>query len=106
MKKRNLFSEIPQQFDQEIFEDILNRSDFLLERILSYGQATPEGQWYDQERDEWVVLLKGGAGMKFEDEEATIEMKPGDYLFIPAHRKHRVEWTQAQEKTVWLALHY
>ena len=77
-----------------------------LERIISEGQATPPGQWYDQDWDEWVVLLKGGAGIFFEGDEAIGILKPGDYIYIPAHQKHRVEWTDPQEKTIWLAIHF
>lgn len=90
----------------ELVEPILETGHFRLERIVSTGQATPAGEWYDQERDEWVVLLAGGAGLRFEDEPDVRVLQPGDHLVIPAHRRHRVEWTSPAAPSVWLALHY
>ena len=78
----------------------------MLERIVSTGQSTPAGEWYDQGKDEWVILLSGGAGLFFEGDEEVKVMRPGDYVFIPARRRHRVEWTDARVPTVWLALYY
>lgn len=77
-----------------------------LERIVSRGQATPDGEWYDQDANEWVVLLRGAAALRFEDEPEPRVLGPGDWLDIPAHRRHRVEWTAPDEPTIWLALHY
>ena len=88
----------------EVFEEIIRNPELLLERIVSHGQATPPGEWYDQERDEWVVLLSGRATIAFESGEAA-ELSPGDYLLIPAHSRHRVETTSADPPCVWLALH-
>jgi cupin 2 domain-containing protein len=76
----------------------------LIERIVSHGHRSLEGFWYDQKRCEWVVLLKGAARLQFEDH--TVEMRPGDALNIPAHVRHRVEWTSPDEPTIWLAVHY
>ncbi|MCG8543778.1 MAG: cupin domain-containing protein, partial [Alphaproteobacteria bacterium] len=83
----------------------LETETVLLERILSTGHATPAGEWYDQPRAEWVVVLRGRAGLRFEDEETVRTLNPGDHLLIPAHARHRVEWTSDTEPTVWLALH-
>jgi cupin 2 domain-containing protein len=102
----NLFADIPANIPEEIFQVLLETGDFRLERIISPGQATPPGEWYDQETPEWVVLLAGGAGLRFEDEAEPRVLTPGDYLLIPAHRRHRVEWTDPARPTVWLALHY
>ena len=77
-----------------------------LERIVSIGHATPAGHWHDQDRDEWVLLLRGSAGLRFEGDAAAVTLRPGDHVLIPAHRRHRVEWTDAAEPTVWLALHF
>lgn len=101
----NLFADLPSKLTEERFEALLEQRGLTLERIVSTGQATPPGEWYDQPRDEWVVLLKGAAGLLFEGEPAERKLKPGDYLFIPAHARHRVEWTSPSETTVWLALH-
>lgn len=101
----NLFADVPTTLAEERFEALLEKGGLTLERIVSTGQATPAGDWYDQPRDEWVVLLKGAAALRFEDEPAERRLEPGDYLFIPAHARHRVEWTSKTEPTVWLALH-
>jgi cupin 2 domain-containing protein len=102
----NLFADIPAKIPEEIFQALLETGDFRLERIVSGGQATPPGQWYDQDTHEWVVLLRGGARLRFEDEPEPRVLSPGDHLLIPAHRRHRVEWTDPEAPTVWLALHY
>ncbi len=100
----NLFAEIPSSLREELVETLTATNAVRIERIVSLGHTSPEGFWYDQDTDEFVVLLKGAARLKFEDD--TIEMRPGDYVEIPAHRKHRVEWTTPNEPTVWLAVHY
>lgn len=102
----NLFSGIPTEISQEIIEVLLRTPEFHLERIISGGQATPPGQWYDQDTQEWVVLLTGAAALLFAGEDRVRIMHPGDYLLIPAHCRHRVEWTDPEQKTVWLALHF
>ena len=76
-----------------------------IERIVSTGQASPPGFWYDQPDDEFVVLLTGAASLCFEEGGVTLDMKPGDWVEIPAHVRHRVESTQADPPTVWLAVH-
>ena len=103
---KNLFTEIPEDFSQEIIEILLGTPYFRLERILSAGQASPPGFWYDQDTHEWVALLAGSAGLLLEGDPEAVILKPGDHLLIPAHRRHRVEWTSSEEKTVWLALHF
>ncbi len=105
-KLKNLFVDIPANVTEEIFEELLQASDFRVERIVSKGQRSPEGFWYDQDRVEWVLLLQGRAVLEFENEKEKIELKPGDYLNIPAHRRHRVHWTAPDVLTVWLAIHY
>ncbi len=102
----NLFAGIPQKISAEVTEVLLKTPAFHLERIISAGQATPPGQWYDQETHEWVALLSGAAGLLFEGEAEIRELRPGDCLLIPAHCRHRVAWTDPVRQTVWLALHY
>ncbi len=104
MKAANLFADIPAAVADEVFEPLLQTSSVKLERIVSAERTTPRDEWYDQERDEWVLLLSGSAGLRFEGESEPQVLSPGDYLLIPAHRRHRIEWTE--EKSVWLALHY
>ncbi|MBN1554766.1 MAG: cupin domain-containing protein [Phycisphaerae bacterium] len=106
MNIQNIFSDIPESLPEELFDEILTGGSFRLERIVSRAHATPPGQWYDQERPEWVVLLTGGAGLRFEGRDELVELTPGDSLHIPAHKRHRVEWTDPEQDTVWLALHY
>lgn len=90
----------------EVFEELLCGSRFRVERIISTGQITPAGTWYDQENDEWVLLVSGAARLRFENEDSEVALRPGDFVNIPAHCRHRVEWTDPQQTTIWLALHY
>ena len=106
MKPCNIFSKIPDLVKDEIFETLLKTDHLRFERIISSGQATPPGEWYDQSTDEWVILLKGSAGLLFEGQKETFTLYPGDYVHILAHQRHRVEWTDREQKTVWLALHH
>jgi cupin 2 domain-containing protein len=101
----NLFADLPAHMPDEDFQVLWQTPHLKLERILSRGHATPAEQWYDQDTDEWVVLLSGSAGLIIEGRDGAVEMKPGDYLFLPARLRHRVEWTAADEVTVWLAVH-
>ncbi len=103
--KQNIFENIPDKIPEELFEIISNNNNAQIERIISDGHATPEEFWYDQEKYEFVILLKGSAEIRFEDN-LTVKLKPGDYLTIPPHKKHRVERTSGKEKTIWLAVHY
>lgn len=104
MTTNNLFIDVPRHLPDELFTTLLDDPNVRIERIVSHGHASPEGFWYDQDQHEWVVVLKGAARLRFEDE--TIEMKPGDFIDIPVHTKHRVEWTTPDEPTLWLAVHY
>ena len=106
MKSENIFSKIPVSYDKELFETIIESNKFRIERIVSTGQATPAGQWYDQEQDEWVLLLSGNAGLVFQGDSEICVMKSGDYVHIPAHKRHRVEWTDPKQMTIWVAFHY
>jgi len=103
---KNIFSGIKNQSPEEIIETIIKANQFKIERITSSGQSTEKGKWYDQDVDEWVILLKGSAGLIFEGNNEVVAMKPGDYINVPAHHKHRVEWTNPEEETIWLAVHY
>jgi cupin 2 domain-containing protein len=106
MTKANVFENIPPSFPQEIIDNLVEASNFRLERIVSQGHATPPGQWYDQPWDEWVILLSGSASLAFEGVDDTMVMQPGDFVHLPAHTRHRVEHTDTNQVTVWLALHY
>ena len=105
MDVRNLFN-VQERTVDEVFENLVRSPHFRLERIVSTGQATPAGQWISQRQPEWVVLLSGAAGLRFEGQDSPIELRPGDHLLIPGDERHRVEWTQVDSPTVWLALHW
>jgi cupin 2 domain-containing protein len=97
------------QAAQEWIDTLVEQPGVVIERIVSTGQTSPPGFWYDSPRDEWVVLLSGAARLEFEEIEANARlhaMQPGDYLLIEAHCRHRVAWTHESEPTVWLAVHY
>ena len=102
---KNIFSDLPSELSQEIFQNILNDNNFKIERIISKGQSTPFGQWLEQELNEWVILLQGSAELLFEENMQKIKLRPGDYLFIQSHTKHRVEATDKEKETIWLAFH-
>ena len=106
MDIKNIFSDIQKHVPDEILENILQTDQFKIERIISRGHSTADGKWYDQDKNEWVMVLKGSAGLLFEGNDKAVIMKTGDYINIPAHRKHRVEWTEPEEETIWLAVHY
>ncbi len=106
MDTKNIFANIPKNIKNEVFEEIIKTEHFRIERIISHNHATNQDYWYDQDQDEWVMLLKGSAGLLFEDNETVVVMSPGDYVKIAAHQKHRVEWTDPEAETVWLAIHY
>ena len=103
--KKNIFEKIPKQLPKELFEEILKSDSLSIERIVSYGHITDDKEWYDQVSNEWVMLLQGKAILSFEGEE-DVSLKVGDYINIPAHKKHRVAWTQEDTQTIWLAIHY
>lgn len=102
---KSMLTELPADKGQEHFEDLLTCPGVKLERIVTYGQATPPGEWYDQPWDEWVMVVQGEAKLLLEQGEQLLHMKPGDHVMLPAHCRHRVEWTPEDQTTIWLALH-
>lgn len=100
----NLLANLPKSLPEELTTVLQEGNRVRIERIVSTGHRSPEGFWYDQPENEWVVVLVGAARLRFEDR--VVEMKPGDAINIPAHQKHRVEWTSPNEPTVWLAVFY
>ncbi len=101
----NIFENLPNDLTNEFLEDLLVTKKFRIERIISHGHTTPENFWYDQETEEFVLLLKGEAVLLYENNEEQ-KLSPGDYLIIPAHKKHRVKWTSDKEDTIWLTIHF
>ncbi len=102
----NIFADFAATLPDERFDELLCGGGFRLERIVSTGQVTPAGQWYDQDHAEWVLVLSGAAQLKFDEPTEAINLKPGDYVLIPAHCRHRVQWTDPAQPTVWLAIHF
>jgi cupin 2 domain-containing protein len=102
----NLFAGLPGAATQEQFTELLNAPSVRIERIVSQGQGSSPGFWYDQDWAEWVVVLGGSAVLQLEGEATPRKLARGDYLHIPAHRRHRVEATDAAEPTIWLAVHH
>lgn len=102
----NLFAGIPARFADEEITTLMASGALRIERIVSRGQASPAGFWYDQPQAEWVMVLAGRAELRFEGDGATTRLEAGDWLHIPAHRRHRVEWTDPTQATVWLAVHH
>jgi len=100
-----LLQALPSAEAGEVLDTLLARDGIRIERIVSHGQSTPEGEWYDQKEDEWVVVLRGAAKLLLEGEAAPRELNPGDFIYLPAGRRHRVSWTTVDEPTVWLAIH-
>jgi cupin 2 domain-containing protein len=104
-KSGNLFEGLSPGAGEEIFTTLAQISGARIERIVSTGQASPPGFWYDQDGVEWVLLLSGSAALRFEDEAAPRLLRPGDFVEIPAHARHRIDWTDATAPTIWLAVH-
>ena len=105
-KDNNIYTSIPEKLDQEYFESIVKKDNIIIERIISKGHITPKGEWYDQDKDEWVMLLQGQALILFDYPKKEVMLFEGDYLLIPAHSRHRVEWTLPDVNTLWLAIHF
>ncbi len=105
MIKNNLFQNIPDKLQKELFETIAESDNIKIKKIISDGHTSPPGFWYDQDQNEFVMVLKGNAILEFDDG-TTQEMGEGDYQIIPAHKKHRVSYTDTNEKTIWLAVYY
>ncbi|MDI9636219.1 cupin domain-containing protein [Geitlerinema splendidum] len=100
----NILQKIPAALPDEVFDTIVSSENIKIERIISKGHCSPPGFWYDQDQSEWVLLVKGEAKLSLEHE--TVLLKPGDYVNIKPHIKHRVEWTTPEEETIWIAIFY
>ena len=105
MSISNIFSSLPLELPEEVFDTLLQSGPLRIERIVSRGHSTPPSEWYDQPQNEWIMLLQGSASLQFGDG-STRQLQCGDILDIPAHTRHRVDWTDPSTDTIWLALHY
>ncbi|WP_089723871.1 cupin domain-containing protein [Candidatus Thiosymbion oneisti] len=105
MEKRNIYAKIPADLSNEVFEVLVQSKKVKIERIVSKGHTSPDTGWYDQEQNEWVIVLKGNADISFENG-PVINLKEGEYINIPAYKRHKVINTSIIPETVWLAVHY
>ena len=102
----NIFTAIPATLPDELIEPLFDNNGVRVERIVSQGHVSPQGFWYDQETDEWVIVLDGEARLLIEGATEPHHLKKGDYIHIPARVRHRVTWTAPHQPTVWLAIHF
>jgi len=102
---KNLFTALPGDTGREAFDDLLNVPGLRIERIVSHGQASPPGFWYEQDEDEWVIVLQGSATLQVEGHDTLVALQPGDHYWIPAGLRHRVDSTAQDCPTIWLAVH-
>ena len=103
---KNIFAELPEKMTEEMVEVLAENRSVRIERIVSTGQSSPDDFWYEQDENEWVVVLQGEAKLLLEGDESALLMKPGDCINIPAGKRHRVQWTTPNKPTVWLAVFY
>ena len=101
----NIFDAIPKNVTAEIFDSLIDTENIQIERIVSKGQSSPDSGWYDQDKNEWLLILKGEAILLFADN-SSVTLTTGDYINIVAHKKHKVKWTDPDVETIWLAIHY
>ena len=102
---KNIF-DLPKKLPpEELIETLFENDDVLIERIVSTGQVTPAGEWYDQDKNEWLIVLQGVGELSYEDN-SRIKLTEGDYLLIPAHQKHRVEYTSTEPPCIWLTIFF
>jgi len=102
----NIFNPVPETGDKETVTPLVERPEMRIESIVSLGHTTPAGEWYDQPRDEWVMVLAGNARLAIESEAAERSLTVGDHILLPAGCRHRVTWTDPHTSTIWLAVHF
>lgn len=105
MTPENIFSAVPVDLEKEVFDVLVSSDAVTIERIISKGHRSPENGWYDQEKNEWVLVLRGGAELTFPDQ-TTVRLKEGDFINLSSHQKHKVSWTDPNKETFWLTVHY
>ena len=102
----SLLENLPDLLHDEEFSDLVNSPPVRIERIVSTGHCSPKDFWYDQEENEWVMVIAGAARLEIEEngKRSMVSLGPGEHRFLPAHRRHRVDWTSDSTATVWLAV--
>ena len=106
MALANLFTAIPTVLPEELVDILVERSGVRIERIVSRGQSSPPGFWYEQAEHEWVLVLRGRARLGFDRGAPEVELGEGDHLYIPAGHRHRVAWTDPEAETIWVAVFF
>jgi cupin 2 domain-containing protein len=106
MHVQQIHAGIPEALPKELIEPVVSSDAIRIERIVSRGHVSPPDFWYDQDTHEWVLLIAGAARLRIADQDEPIALAPGDHLNIPAHVRHRVDWTDPDRPTIWLAVHY
>jgi len=106
IKAHNLFSHLPAAKSKEVFTNLLKAKGIKIERIVSNGQRMPKDEWLCENSAEWAMVVQGAARLEFKGKKKMVNLKRGDYIFIPSKTYHRVDWTSKREKTVWLAVHF
>ena len=101
----NLYNDIPELPGDELLQTLFQNNSLRIERIVSKGHHCAINEWYDQDWDEWVLLIQGRARLQMQEQIKMIDLKPGDHLLLPAHQRHRVDWTDPDTETIWLAIH-
>ncbi len=104
MEIKNIYLQKNKSSKSEIIEEIISTKSFKIEKISSFGHPTPNNKWYNQDKNEWVLLLKGHAILKFKKDDYKINLNEGDYILIKKHLEHRVEYTS--DDALWLCFHY
>ena len=102
---KNLFAAMPADTAHEAFDNLLDVPGLRIERIVSHGQKSPPDFWYEQDEDEWVIVLQGSATLQIEGHDTAVILALGDHYWIPAGLKHRVDSTAADGPTIWIAVH-
>ncbi len=102
----NLLKDVPRELAEEMVDVLVEKKGVRIERIISTGQSTPDDEWMDQDRNEWVLVVSGAARLSFKDPQEVVEMSKGDWANIEAGRKHRVDWTTENQPTIWVTVFY
>lgn len=102
----NLVAGVPKKLKEEQFTELAASEHVRIERIVSRGQASGPNEWYDEEEAEWVMVIAGAARLLFDGDTVARTLAPGDYVYIPPRKRHRLEWTDPEQATVWLAVHF
>lgn len=102
----DLYSDIPNHLPEELFQTLIHTPDVRIERIISRGHQTPADEWYDQKENEWVMVVQGAGELTFDDGRSPVRLHAGQSIYLPAHCRHRVSWTEPDRNTIWLAVFF